>query len=123
LNGNPADNHNRKEETMKPLIAALFAAAICAVPVYAQQQPKGEAKQGEPKKELTEQQKRMGDCNKQASAKGVKGDERDKFMSTCLKGGGQMTQQDKMTACNKEAGAKNLKGDDRKAFMSKCLSG
>ncbi|HLB13874.1 MAG TPA: PsiF family protein [Burkholderiales bacterium] len=108
---------------MKQLIACLFAAAVCAVPVYAQQQPKGEVKKGEPKKELTEQQKRMGDCNKQASAKGVKGDERDKFMSTCLKGGGQMTQQDKMTACNKEAGAKNLKGDDRKAFMSKCLSG
>ena len=44
---------------MKQLIAALFVAAVCAAPVYAQQQPKGEAKQGEPKKELTAQQKRM----------------------------------------------------------------
>ena len=44
---------------------------------------------------MTEQQKRMGDCNKQASDKGMKGDDRSTFMSTCLKGGG-----DKTAACN-----------------------
>ena len=33
-----------------------------------------------------EQQGRMKDCNKQASDKKLKGDERKKFMSTCLKG-------------------------------------
>jgi Ni/Co efflux regulator RcnB len=109
---------------MKNLIAVVFAAALCATPVYAQQQPKGEAKKGEPKKELTEQQQRMSDCSKQASGKGMKGEDRDKFMSSCLKGGGgQTTQQERMTACNKQAGAKSLKGDERKAFMSKCLSG
>jgi len=109
---------------MKRLIAVIFTAALCAAPVYAQQQPKGEAKKGEPKKELTEQQQRMSDCSKQAGAKGMKGEDRDKFMSTCLKGGSApMTQQERMTACNKEAGAKSLKGDERKAFMSKCLSG
>ncbi|MGH8700718.1 MAG: PsiF family protein [Burkholderiales bacterium] len=95
---------------MKQLIAALFTAAVCIAPTYAQ--------------ELTPQQKRMQQCNADAKNKQFKNnDERQAFMSTCLKGGGQMTQQDKMTACNKEAGAKSLKGDDRKAFMSKCLSG
>jgi hypothetical protein len=99
---------------MKSLIAALFAAALCSVPVHAQQ-----------KQELTDQQKRMQQCNADAKAKQFKNnDERQAFMSTCLKGGGApMTQQEKMTACNKEAGAKSLKGDERKAFMSKCLSG
>ena len=107
------DNHNRKGEKMKQLIAALFAAAVCVAPAYAQQ-----------KSEMTEQQKRMQQCNADAKNKEFKGnDERQAFMSSCLKGGGQMTQQEKMTACNKEAGAKSLKGDDRKAFMSKCLSG
>jgi hypothetical protein len=95
---------------MKQLIAALFAAAVCVAPAYAQQ--------------LTEQQKRMQQCNADAKNKQFKNnDERQAFMSACLKGGGQMTQQEKMTACNKEAGAKSLKGDDRKAFMSKCLNG
>jgi hypothetical protein len=98
---------------MQRLIAALFATVLCLVPAYAQQ-----------KQELTEQQKRMQQCNADAKNRQFKSnDERQAFMSTCLKGGGQMTQQEKMTACNKEAGAKNLKGDDRKAFMSKCLSG
>jgi hypothetical protein len=82
---------------MKRLIAALFAAAVCIAPAYGQQ--------------LTEQQKRMQQCNADAKNKQFKGnDERQAFMSTCLKGGGQMTQQERMTACNKEAGAKSLKG-------------
>jgi hypothetical protein len=97
----------------KSLIAALAVAALCASPVFAQQ-----------KQELTEQQKRMQQCNADAKKQQFKDNEaRQAFMSTCLKGEKQMTQQEKMTACNKEAGAKNLKGDDRKAFMSKCLSG
>src|SRR5262245_59318893 len=99
---------------MTKLIATLFAAALCTTPALAQE-----------KKEMTEQQKRMGECNKQASAKNMKGDDRSKFMSACLKGesAAPMTQQEKMTACNKEASAKALKGDDRKKFMSSCLSG
>jgi hypothetical protein len=32
------------------------------------------------------QQDRMANCNKQAGEKGLKGDERKAFMSTCLKG-------------------------------------
>ncbi len=53
----------------------------------------------------------------------MKGDDRNKFMSSCLKGEQPTTQQEKMTACNKQASAKALKGDDRKKFMSSCLSG
>nr|WP_308445822.1 PsiF family protein [Chitinolyticbacter albus] len=70
----------------------------------------------------TAQQEKMGSCNKEASAKSLKGDERKAFMSTCLKADAKPTkQQDKMGYCNKEAGAKKLKGDERKAFMSDCL--
>ncbi|PLM37521.1 hypothetical protein CWN40_10530, partial [Klebsiella quasipneumoniae] len=36
-------------------------------------------------KTLTPQQQKMSDCNKAASAKSLKGDERNTFMSSCLK--------------------------------------
>jgi hypothetical protein len=94
---------------MKQLISVLFAAALCASPAFAQQ------KQGEPKKEMTEQQKRMGDCSRQASDKGMKGDDRNKFMSACLKGGG-----DKTAACNAQADDRKLHGAARDSFVKKC---
>ena len=77
-----------------------------------------------PAKPLTPQQQKMKDCN--AEAAGKKGDERNAFMSTCLKADSTpaakpMTQQEKMTACNAKATGKT--GDDRKAFMSECLKG
>jgi hypothetical protein len=98
---------------MNKLIAALFAVVLSLSAAHAQD-----------KKELTEQQKKMQQCNADAKGKKFKdGDERQAFMSACLKGEKHMTQQEKMTACNKEASAKAMKGDDRKAFMSKCLSG
>ena len=65
----------------------------------------------------TEQQTKMGTCNKEATGK--KGDARKDFMKTCLSGGHAMTQQDKMKTCNVDA--KGMKGDDRKKFMSGCL--
>jgi opacity protein-like surface antigen len=103
---------------MKSLIAALAVAALCAGSAFAQDKTKPAEKQ-----ELTAQQKKMQQCNADAKQKKFKdNEERQAFMSACLKGEKHMTQQEKMTACNKEAGAKNLKGDDRKAFMSKCLS-
>ena len=70
-------------------------------------------------KSPTTQQTKMGTCNKEAEGK--KGDDRKKFMKTCLSGGHAMTQQDKMKTCNKDATGK--KGDDRKKFMSECLKG
>ena len=87
----------------------LFGFAIAAAPAYAQE--KQEAKKP------TAQQARMAECNKQAAAKKLKGDERKDFLSTCLKD----KPQDRMAKCNKEAGSKALKGDERKKFMSECL--
>jgi hypothetical protein len=69
------------------------------------------------KKAANSQQSKMGACNQEAGDK--KGDERKKFMSSCLKKDKPMTQQDKMKSCNKDAGG--MKGDDRKKFMSDCL--
>jgi hypothetical protein len=72
------------------------------------------------------QQTRMKDCNEKAADK--KGDDRKKFMSSCLKGesgegpsAAQKAQQNRMSACNKQAAEKKMKGDDRKKFMSSCL--
>ena len=53
-------------------------------------------------KAMTKQQSKMGDCNAEAKEKNLKGDERKKFMSSCLKGAteAQKAQQDKMKSCN-----------------------
>ena len=71
---------------------------------------------------MTEQQSKMGTCNKEAGDKKLEGDARKKFMSECLSANKKPTQQEKMTTCNKEAGDKKLAGDERKKFMSSCLS-
>jgi psiF repeat len=89
------------------VIAALLAMPLCAL-------AEDKAK--------TPQQEKMATCNKEAGDKALKGDERKKFMSECLRAA-KMSQQEKMKACNKEAGDKALKGDDRKKFMSDCLKG
>ena len=81
---------------MKQLIAAVICALFALSTAYAQQ-PQGEAKKGAPaaekkaekaKKEPSEaqkkQQERMKDCN--AKADGKSGDDRKKYMGTCLKG-------------------------------------
>jgi hypothetical protein len=88
-------------------------------------QDKKDAKK-EPTAKQKAQQERMKDCN--AKADGKKGEERQKFMSACLKGGSaaeptaaQKVQHERMTACNKQATEKKLKGDARKTFMSSCL--
>src|SRR5262245_57849458 len=91
----------------------------------AQDKAKGKA----PTEAQKKQQERMAACNKQAGSK--KGDERKKFMSSCLKGDDaapapsakQKAQQDKMGDCNKQANLKNMKGEERKSFMSSCLKG
>ncbi len=68
------------------------------------------------------QQEKMKSCNADAGTKGLKGDDRKKFMSECLGAKATApTQQDKMKTCNAEAGSKALKGDERKKFMSECL--
>jgi|SRR5689334_24040636 len=103
---------------MRLLIAAVCF-ALASTGAYAQDKK-------EPTAAQKKQQERMKACNERAGDK--KGDERQKFMSTCLKGGGgaqptkaQKAQQDRMKACNKQASDKKLKGDDRQKFMSSCL--
>src|SRR3954463_12459491 len=84
--------------------------------------PAAEKAKKEPSEKQKAQQERMKDCNGKATDK--KGDERKKFMSSCLKGEDdgaspkQKAQQDKMKSCNKDAGDKKMKGDERKKFMS-----
>ena len=108
---------------MKLMIAALCSLSLLAAPVFAQD--KKDAKKA-PSPAQKAQQERMKDCNEKAADK--KGDERKKFMSSCLKGEmekgpskAQAAQQNKMKECN--AKAKGMKGDERKKFMSSCLSG
>ncbi|MGE5027557.1 MAG: PsiF family protein [Betaproteobacteria bacterium] len=59
---------------MKKLLIALCLAVGFAAPAIAKDE-----------KALTAQQSKMGSCNKEAGAKALKGDERKKFMSECLK--------------------------------------
>jgi hypothetical protein len=73
------------------------------------------------------QQELMKSCNADAKSKGLKGDDRKNFMSSCLSSKGMSQadinkQQQKMKDCNADAKTKGLKGDDRKAFMKSCLS-
>ena len=65
---------------MRLAIAALCL-AFAATGAYAQ-----DKKDKEPSVAQKKQQTRMKECNKQARDKKLKGDERKKFMSTCLKG-------------------------------------
>jgi len=75
------------------------------------------------------QQEKMKTCNEDAGKKGLKGEDRKKFMSECLSAKpaepeSKLTpQQEKMKTCNRQAAEKKLKGDDRKNFMSDCLKG
>ena len=118
-----------KEEPMKGLFAVLSCILLATAPLaLAQDKGKGKA----PTEAQKKQQERMTACNKEAGEKKLKGDERKKFMNSCLKGGGaqakapsakQKAQQDRMGDCNKQANLKNMKGEDRKKFMSSCLSG
>jgi len=100
------------------MLLALVMLAAITVPAMAQDTTK------QPSAAQQAQQQKMKDCNAQATAKNLKGDDRKTFMSSCLSAAGvPMSQQEKMKACNQQATAKSLKGDDRKAFMSTCLSG
>lgn len=109
---------------MKKLLIALCLAVGFASPSFAAD---GKA--------LTAQQSKMGACNKEAGEKALKGAERKKFMSECLKAktsepakaataAKEAAPKEKLTpmaTCNKAAGEKALKGGERKKFMSDCL--
>jgi len=74
---------------MNQLLAALVAGLFCVSVAQAQDKkpaeksaPPAAASAEKPK----DQKQKMGFCNKEAGAKKLKGDERKKFMSECLKG-------------------------------------
>ena len=89
----------------KLLVLMALALPLAASPVLAQE------------KAPSKQQNKMGECNKEAGDK--KGDDRKKFMKSCLSDK-KTKQQEKMKSCNKDATGK--KGDERKKFMKECLS-
>lgn len=106
---------------MLTIVRAATAAAVLSIAWVAMPVPAHAAEDAR-----TKQQELMGTCNKMAGQKEMKGDDRKKFMSACLKGEvpvapARTPQQERMANCNKEAGNKALKGDDRKKFMSDCL--
>jgi len=77
--------------------------------------------------QLNSQQQKMKECAQEGKAKGLKGEERKTFMSSCLSSKGMSQedinkQQQKMKTCNADAKTKSLKGADYKAFMKTCLS-
>ena len=81
---------------------------------------------------LAEGDRRAGVDDRTAScareAKGLKGEERERFVGECVKGPagnghGAHSQQEKMKHCNQEARTRELHGDERRAFMSSCLRG
>jgi hypothetical protein len=109
-----------------------LALAVClmfALSPLGLAQDKKEAPKKAPTAAQKKQQERMRDCNEQASAKKMEGDERKKFISSCLRGDAakksekSSAQQERMRSCNKQASDKKMKGDERKKFMSECLKG
>ncbi|CUA95512.1 PsiF family protein [Thiomonas bhubaneswarensis] len=73
---------------MKECLAAKPAATEAAKPAAkeaAKPEKKAEQKAAADGKKLTPQQEKMSFCSKDAKAKGLKGEERKKFMSECLR--------------------------------------
>ncbi|MBI5608837.1 MAG: hypothetical protein HY902_08140 [Deltaproteobacteria bacterium] len=77
------------------------------------------------------QQEKMKHCQKEATDKGLKGPERQKFVNECLKNKPadapaagdkkDLPPREAMSACAKSAKEKGLKGPDHKKYMSECL--
>lgn len=99
-----------KKITAALLIAVpLFALPLCFSNTYAADAPRA-------------QQNKMSVCSKDAKAKGLKGDERKAYMSTCLKSDSttKNARKEKLKVCNDDAKAKGLRGAARKEFIKEC---
>jgi opacity protein-like surface antigen len=66
---------------MRTLLAAAFAAALCASPAFGQDKP-APAKTAP----TAEQQKRTDECTRQARDRNLQGRERNQFMTACMRG-------------------------------------
>ena len=109
---------------MSTRFAIATAAMLAAAPAFASDETSRHS-----------QQDKFAHCSHES--KGLKGEERSKFMSECLKSHGAKDQpaatrearhepheqQNRMKTCNEEAGRKSLHGDERRQFMSTCLKG
>jgi len=72
---------------MSRLMAALVAGLFCVSVAQAQdKKPAEKPTAPAATKKLSPQQGKMRACNKEAKGKKLKGEERKKFMSACLKG-------------------------------------
>ena len=100
----------------KLLIALMLALPLAAGGAYAQD------KKTEPteKKEMSAQQKKMGDCSSQA--KGLKGDEYKKKRDDCMKGEKDTKDSKKTKLAECSSQAKGLKGDEYKKKRDDCMS-
>ena len=66
---------------------SLFAASLAPTAIASEQQNKmKECLSAKPANKGSTQQEKMKSCNKEAGEKALKGDDRKKFMSGCLKG-------------------------------------
>ncbi len=90
---------------MKTILTALLLALFAAA---------AHAQQGGASPQATKE------CNAQANQKNLRGDERQRFMSSCLS---TAAVQERMSTCSKRAADRRLKGDARKKFMTDCLRG
>jgi Ni/Co efflux regulator RcnB len=70
---------------MSKLLSLLVAAVFATASVTAMAQEKKDTPKKEPTAAQKKQQERMKQCNMQADEKKLKGDERKKYMSGCLK--------------------------------------
>jgi len=70
---------------MSKLLSLFVAAAFATASVTAMAQDKKDTPKKEPTAAQKKQQERMKQCNMQADEKKLKGDERKKYMSGCLK--------------------------------------
>ena len=108
-------------------VTRWLVAAFAMLTVVAGQAAFAQASTATTTHQLNSQQQKMKECAEEGKAKGVKGEERKAFMSSCLSSKGMShedinKQQQKMKTCNADAKTKGLKGADYKAFMKSCLS-
>ena len=110
-----------------PAWAANTAAPMAQGQAAPQQQSMPNAAAPQAPAQMSLQQQKMKNCNAGASAKGLKGDARNSFMSQCLKGStaGSVTNAapPKEQTCMTQADDRKLAGAARASFMKKCTAG